>query len=183
MSTWAKQTGFTIVELLIVIVVIGILAAITVVAYNGIQTRAENAKTTNAVGEYVKAILSYQSINGIYPVDPGWPCLGGYPGTNCGAVTGGSCLGTGSTSSQPGFDTLMKQVFSGAVPQPSSQVMVCGAAIMSGAYYSPSVGKTAEIIYFLRGNQSCGGIGGIQSYFITQQDDTTRCNTFLPTLP
>jgi prepilin-type N-terminal cleavage/methylation domain-containing protein len=35
-----KQTGFTIVELLIVIVVIGILAAITIVAYNGIQDRA-----------------------------------------------------------------------------------------------------------------------------------------------
>lgn len=32
-----RQIGFTIVELLIVIVVIGILAAITVVAYNGIQ--------------------------------------------------------------------------------------------------------------------------------------------------
>lgn len=38
-----KQTGFTIVELLIVIVVIGILAAITIVAYNGIQNRASTA--------------------------------------------------------------------------------------------------------------------------------------------
>jgi prepilin-type N-terminal cleavage/methylation domain-containing protein len=35
-----KQKGFTVVELLIVIVVIGILAAITIVAYNGIQDRA-----------------------------------------------------------------------------------------------------------------------------------------------
>lgn len=35
-----RQSGFTIVELLIVIVVIGILAAITIVAYNGIQKRA-----------------------------------------------------------------------------------------------------------------------------------------------
>jgi len=35
-----KKSGFTIVELLIVIVVIGILAAITIVAYNGIQQRA-----------------------------------------------------------------------------------------------------------------------------------------------
>ena len=34
------KSGFTIVELLIVIVVIGILAAITIVAYNGIQSRA-----------------------------------------------------------------------------------------------------------------------------------------------
>lgn len=32
-----KQYGFTIVELLIVVVVIAILAAITIVAYTGIQ--------------------------------------------------------------------------------------------------------------------------------------------------
>ncbi|MCB8045019.1 prepilin-type N-terminal cleavage/methylation domain-containing protein [Microbacterium oxydans] len=34
------QRGFTIVELMIVVVVIAILAAITIVAYNGIQKRA-----------------------------------------------------------------------------------------------------------------------------------------------
>lgn len=43
MQRGQKQTGFTIVELLIVIVVIGILAAITIVAYNGIQERARMA--------------------------------------------------------------------------------------------------------------------------------------------
>ena len=60
MIKWrAKQKGFTIVELLIVIVVIGILAAITIVAYNGIQQRARNqARIAAAVG-IVKAIDSY----------------------------------------------------------------------------------------------------------------------------
>ena len=43
MVTLRKSIGFTIVELLIVIVVIAILAAITIVAYNGIQDRANNA--------------------------------------------------------------------------------------------------------------------------------------------
>jgi prepilin-type N-terminal cleavage/methylation domain-containing protein len=42
---WAKNkhTGFTIVELLIVVVVIAILAAITIVAYSGIQQQARDS--------------------------------------------------------------------------------------------------------------------------------------------
>ena len=43
------QTGFTIVELLIVIVVIAILAAISIVAYNGIQERAKGATIASDV--------------------------------------------------------------------------------------------------------------------------------------
>ena len=35
-----KNKGFTIVELLVVIVVIGILAAITIISYTGISQRA-----------------------------------------------------------------------------------------------------------------------------------------------
>lgn len=55
---WAKQkqSGFTIVELLIVIVVIGILAAITIVAYNGIQNRSNDAAVQSDLAALVKKI-------------------------------------------------------------------------------------------------------------------------------
>lgn len=47
MKVWAQKSiyskGFTIVELLIVVVVIAILAAITIVAYNGIQNQASDS--------------------------------------------------------------------------------------------------------------------------------------------
>ena len=59
---WTKhkqQHGFTIVELLIVIVVIGILAAITIVAYNGIQNRATNQQTIASVRAYYSALTAY----------------------------------------------------------------------------------------------------------------------------
>lgn len=69
-----KQPGFTIVELLIVIVVIGILAAITIVAYNGVQQRANNAKTHGALGSWVKAMNLYKIDKGAWP--PGYVCLG-----------------------------------------------------------------------------------------------------------
>lgn len=51
-----KQHGFTIVELLIVIVVIGILAAITMVAYNGMQQRAKVSKKQSEVSTIEKKI-------------------------------------------------------------------------------------------------------------------------------
>lgn len=61
------QRGFTIVELLIVIVVIGILAAITIVAYNGIQGRARDTARTSAITSVMKALEYYRVDNTAYP--------------------------------------------------------------------------------------------------------------------
>ncbi|RYD50381.1 MAG: prepilin-type N-terminal cleavage/methylation domain-containing protein [Sphingobacteriales bacterium] len=59
--------GFTIVELLIVIVVIGILAAITIVAFNGIQDRAKFAQKRSDLTTIDKAVKMYYADNGNYP--------------------------------------------------------------------------------------------------------------------
>ena len=59
--------GFTIVELLIVIVVIAILAAISVVAYNGIQQRAKFTAIQSDLTSMKKVIEAYNAINGSYP--------------------------------------------------------------------------------------------------------------------
>ena len=48
--------GFTIVELIIVIVVIGILASISIVAYIGVQDQARDAKRTSTIDSYEKLI-------------------------------------------------------------------------------------------------------------------------------
>ena len=68
---WAKdnkQPGFTIVELLIVIVVIAILAAITIVAYNGIQDRATYTKYNGSITQVKKALDLYYAENDKYPI-------------------------------------------------------------------------------------------------------------------
>lgn len=80
-----KKRGFTIVELLIVIVVIAILATITVVAYRGITDSAKNTSLLSAMDVYEKALMQYQIKYGSYPstlLSPGGAsvavCLGEY---------------------------------------------------------------------------------------------------------
>lgn len=51
-----KRSGFTIVELLIVIVIIGILSTLVIVAYNGIQLRTKNTQRISAASQASKVI-------------------------------------------------------------------------------------------------------------------------------
>lgn len=70
MNMWSKykqQPGFTIVELLIVIVVIGILAAIVIVAYSGIQDKARTTARIVDLKNIQKVIELYYAQNGSYP--------------------------------------------------------------------------------------------------------------------
>lgn len=62
-----RLKGFTIVELVIVIAVIGILAAITVAAFNGIQSRARNAESQSTINGLAKQIEVYNIRQGSYP--------------------------------------------------------------------------------------------------------------------
>lgn len=70
MSTARTQFGFTIVELLVVIVVIGILAAITVVSYNGITDRANTVSGQTTANNVVKKADLYSIDNTSYPDTP-----------------------------------------------------------------------------------------------------------------
>ena len=80
MNRGQNKNGFTIVELLIVIVVIGILAAISMIAYSNVQANARYSAYRSDIQTINKAILMYYADNGSYP----------------GAVTG-SCWTNAST--------------------------------------------------------------------------------------
>lgn len=101
-GTIKKQIGFTIVELLIVIVVIAILATITISAYNGTQARARDNLRTTAVASIVDALEVYKQENGQYPAatpNPGassWETSNDVAGTFLSDLEG---LGFSSTKS------------------------------------------------------------------------------------
>ena len=67
-SNLGAERGFTIVELLIVVVVIAILAAITIVSYNGITGRANESAIKAQAATYQKKVELYQAEQGRYPV-------------------------------------------------------------------------------------------------------------------
>ena len=66
-SSKNKVKGFTLVELLIVIVVIAILAAISIVAYNGIQQRSRDSAAAATASQLSAKIEIWNSRIGRYP--------------------------------------------------------------------------------------------------------------------
>jgi prepilin-type N-terminal cleavage/methylation domain-containing protein len=62
-----KQSGFTIVELLIVIVVIGILAALVITTFNGIQQKGRDTERQTDIKAIHGQLEAYYAQNGNYP--------------------------------------------------------------------------------------------------------------------
>lgn len=67
MTLKRKQQGFTIVELLIVIVVIGILAALVITTFTGIQQKARNTERQTDIKALHGQVEAYYAQNGKYP--------------------------------------------------------------------------------------------------------------------
>ena len=142
-----SRRGFTIVELLIVIVVIAILAAITIVAYSGIKQRATNTAIVDAANKSFRMITAYITVNNAYPA-----------ATTLCVTTSLGCVWSGSTiSANSTFDTNMATM--GTLPR----IVPTTISTEYGVIYSYSTGRTMDgtvqpvmILYHLIGiGQSC----------------------------
>ena len=168
-----SKSGFTIVELLIVIVVIAILAAITIVAFNGVQNRAKNTQTVQAVTQWARILKMYRVENDGYPTQTS--CLGtgygrGLSGTD---ATGGQCRQ--DTSTGGGIDenttfeaSLAKYVPNGIGPTPAFVTVndASGYPYYRGAYFYPyyvsgGTVSPARIDFALVGTTTCPNIAGL----------------------
>lgn len=67
LSLKQKQSGFTIVELLIVIVIIGILAGLVITTFVGIQARARDSERQTDINAIQKQVEAYYADKGAYP--------------------------------------------------------------------------------------------------------------------
>ena len=64
-----KQQGFTLIELMIVVAIIGILAAIAIPAYQDYTIRAQVSEGLNLAGGAKAAVSEYTMDRGIFPAD------------------------------------------------------------------------------------------------------------------
>jgi prepilin-type N-terminal cleavage/methylation domain-containing protein len=169
-----KQAGFTIVELLIVIVVIGVLAAIVTVAYYGVQAKAQQAQLLAGVDAYEKALRNYYTINGSYPVAVGpaytcigddWPASPPFSAGSCGIVNGAII-----NVKNDALNTALKTQFS-ILPSSRNAVLHyndgTNDVYMRGIRYL-SDGNSAQLIFMTSNDQVCGrgvksmgSIGGV----------------------
>ena len=64
-----KNQGFTLVELLIVIVIIAILTVVSLVAYNGLQNQAKTSAAKSAADAVAKKAELYNTAESKYPAN------------------------------------------------------------------------------------------------------------------
>ncbi len=65
--TRQQHQGFTIVELIVIIIVIAILATITIVSYNAITQNVREQTVTNDLQKAMTAINKFKTETGVYP--------------------------------------------------------------------------------------------------------------------
>lgn len=162
------QGGFTIVELLIVVVVIAILAAITVVSYNGISTQAKNAAIIEGASNVQRILTSYIATTGSYPVTNTSAFI-------CITSEGGCHRNTSSSlANNATLDAAMATI--GTVPQS----VPLASSVRGGITYHYSAARTVGgvsapliISYYIIGiNQPCG-----VSRIVDNEDDVTHFST------
>ncbi len=181
-------SGFTIVELLIVLIVIAILAAMTIVAYNGVQQRANNASVVDAASKSLRMIQAYITTRSEYPytsVNPtSWLCI---------TISSGCAWSSGVPVSAT-FNSNMSTI--GSLPL---SVPVTGADRYGVIYYwkgswvlSSGESRPVILIYWLQGtNQQCGLPGVItesgdtlipstNGYTVGSDNGKTRCEVSIP---
>jgi prepilin-type N-terminal cleavage/methylation domain-containing protein len=135
-----NQKGFTIIELLIVIVVIGILAAIGFVAYGNVTKSARDSDRQADASALAKKAEEYYAANGIYPTLAQLTAMEGIDAKTTTSPSGNALADGGAT-----VGTCTTAPVSKATDTYCYAVTALGDA-MSVGYWNEKTGNTATYI-------------------------------------
>ena len=88
------QRGFTLIELMIVVAIIGILAAMAIPAYQDFTIRAQVTEGLSLASDLKAGVAEYVANNGIWPADE--TALGEVPGARTGKYVTGITVNSGT---------------------------------------------------------------------------------------
>lgn len=172
-----RADGFTIVELLVVIVVIAILAAITIVAFNGITDRANAAQANSAMANNIKALRLYASETGSYPTptSPNTQTIGCFDGT---ATCNGSAYQATSTALVNAVLKETTNTTGGSLPTFWNSRY---ALIQYSSTAPPSGYSNYYVQYIIPASQTCPTqLAGATLGSTVPSGTSIKCNLFLP---
>jgi len=147
MTPHAKQSGFTLLELMIVVVIVGVLAAVAVPAFGSYVKRARASEATDFLSEIRQRQESYRSEFGQY-------CA--VSGTSFGTYTPGTLAANGRAQSWPASTANWDQL--GA--RPDGQIYFQYASISGLPGTSPPGGLGYDGSDFWFVSQAIGDLDG-----------------------
>lgn len=135
-----NTNGFTLVELLVVISIIGILSSMVVVSLNDARAKARDAKRLNDVRQMAN-VLAIAATEGVKP-DSLEGCKAASEEKNVRSCTG----------PQP-VASILKRFSDPSIPNPDNNNAICRAGTTAPCQYSLNIGSTnvenAQIYFFL----------------------------------
>jgi type IV pilus assembly protein PilA len=99
------EQGFTLIELMIVVAIIGILAAVAIPSYKDYTARAQVTEAVSLTSQYKTSLAEYFSSNGA------WPSF-----TDMGGTTAGKYVGSLTFSGASGSTIVVQATMRGAAP-------------------------------------------------------------------
>ncbi len=171
-----NRLGFTVVELLVVITIIGIISSLLIISYTIYRKNAENTQTATTAQSYINALNLYRLENNNYPTFPeGYACLGeGYDlagdGTKKCQISPGTPPYVQEITS---FNNALRPYFPGdKLPKPGTFILnILPTWKATGGFYMgdvPAVTQTLDgvrypwfINYFLQGGDTKCPVGPV----------------------